>query len=97
MSRKSRDPVAQRKALAMLAMGYSPAVVARLAGASRQLVNGWARIARVNWQGIAWHNALRDWRQVGKTRKSLPLTKRQLRRRAQRAKAQWDKTHVHHY
>jgi hypothetical protein len=60
--KSASDPVAQRAALRMLAQGRgTPGEIARLAGISRQLIEGWARHAKLDWRGIRNERLLRAW------------------------------------
>lgn len=90
MARRTRDPDTQRKALVLLAKGYSPAEIAEHAGVSRQLVNQWARSALIDWRRIRHHDLAKAWRNADKVQRRPP-TKREQRRLAERAKQLWDK------
>jgi vancomycin resistance protein YoaR len=93
-----KDDEARSAALALLARGMlTPGQAADLAGVSRQLVYYWLK-----QHGIDWHRA---WarRQAGIWRREIasingkvlqPPTKKELRRRATRAKAEFDAKHV---
>jgi hypothetical protein len=91
------DNEARSAALALLARGMiTPGQAADLAGVSRQLVAYWLQHAGINWRR-AWER-----RQASMWRKQIaalngkvmrPPTKRELRRRADNAKAQWDAKH----
>lgn len=91
-----KDDEARSAALALLSRGMlTPGQAADLAGVSRQLVAYWLRHAGIDWRR-AWER-----RQAGMWRKEIALlngkvmrhpTKRELRRRADQAKAKWDAT-----
>jgi hypothetical protein len=88
------DDEARSAALALLARGMiTPGQAADLAGVSRQLVAYWLGHAGINWRR-AWER-----RQAGMWRREIaalngkvlrPPSKKELRRRADRAKAQFD-------
>ena len=60
--RSPSDPVAQRTALRMLAqVRGTPGEIARLAGVSRQLVEGWARHAKLDWRKIRKERLFQVW------------------------------------
>jgi hypothetical protein len=89
-----KDDEARSAALSLLAKGMiTPGQAADLAGVSRQLVAYWLKHAGIDWKR-AWER-----RQAGIWRREIaalngkvlrPPTKRQLRRRADEAKAKWD-------
>jgi transcriptional regulator with XRE-family HTH domain len=91
MSRRSSKPETQRAALAMLARGWSPCQVARVAGVSRQLIEQWARSARVDWRRICHTRLVDQWYSELKRKPDELPSKRKLRQIADRAKAKWDK------
>lgn len=89
-----KDDEARSAAVALLARGMiTPSQAAELAGVSRQLVAYWIRQAGIDWRR-AWSR-----RQAGMWRREiaslngkvlLPPSKREMRRRAESAKAKWD-------
>jgi hypothetical protein len=93
-----KDDEARSAALALLARGMiTPGHAADLAGVSRQLVAYWIRHAGIDWRR-AWER-----RQASMWRKEIAIlngkvtrspSKRELRRRADQAKAKWDATHT---
>ena len=91
------DDEARSAALSLLGRGMiTPAQAAELAGVSRQLVAYWLRAAGLDWRR-AWNRRMAGmWRREiaalnGKV--TRPPSKREMRRRGERAKAQWDATH----
>lgn len=94
-----KDDEARSAALALLARGMiTPGQAAELAGVSRQLVRYWLQHAGIDWRR-AWSR-----RMAGMWRKEIaalngkvirPPSKRELRRRADQAKAKWDATKPH--
>lgn len=91
------DQEARSAALSLLAKGMIlPSHAAALAGVSPQLVAYWLKAAGIDWRR-AW---LR--RQAGMWRREIaslngkvlrPPTKKEMRKRAQRAKDEWDASH----
>jgi hypothetical protein len=89
-----KDDEARSAALSLLARGMiTPGQAADLAGVSRQLVAYWLKHAGINWRR-AWER-----RHAGMWRREIaalngkvlrPPSKKELRSRAQRAKAQFD-------
>ena len=89
-----KDDEGRSAALALLARGMiTPGQAADLAGVSRQLVAYWLKHAGIDWRR-AW-----DRRQASMWRREIaalngkvfrPPSKKELRARAQRAKAQFD-------
>lgn len=89
-----KDDEARSAALALLARGMlTPGQAADLAGVSRQLVAYWLKAAGIDWQR-AWRR-----RQAGVWRREIaalngkvlrPPSKKEMRRRGERAKAQFD-------
>jgi predicted HTH domain antitoxin len=89
-----KDEIGRSAALSLLARGMiTPAQAAELAGVSRQLVQYWLQASGINWRR-AWSR-----RQAGMWRKEIaalngkvirPPSKKEMRRRAERAKAMWD-------
>ena len=89
-----KDDEARSAALSLLARGMlTPGQAADLAGVSRQLVGYWLKAAGIYWQR-AWRR-----RQAGMWRREIaalngkvlrPPSKKELRERARRAKAEWD-------
>jgi predicted HTH domain antitoxin len=92
-----KDDEARSAAVSLLARGMiTPAQAAELAGVSRQLVRYWIKAAGIDWRR-AWER-----RQAGMWRREIaalngkvtrPPSKRELRRRADQAKALWDAKH----
>jgi hypothetical protein len=65
MSRQCRDPQAKRAALSILARGLgTPGEIALLAGVSRQLVESWARSAKLDWHMPHYQRLTRAWRKA---------------------------------
>jgi hypothetical protein len=62
--RRSRHPETQRAALLLLAKGYSPVQIARVAGVSRQLVERWGMSAGIDWQPVRDRNLANAWRRA---------------------------------
>jgi len=63
MVRPCLDPDARRVALSLLARGLgSPGEIADLAGVSRQVVEGWALIADMDWRQIKRARLAKAWR-----------------------------------
>ena len=95
-----KDDEARSAALALLARGMiTPSQAAELAGVSRQLVRYWLRHAGIDWRRAWQRRQASMWRREiaalnGKVLQ--PPSKRELRRRAQSAKAQWDAKHRPH-
>jgi hypothetical protein len=89
-----KDDEARSAAVSLLARGMiTPGQAAELAGVSRQLVRYWIKAAGIDWRR-AWER-----RQAGMWRREIaalngkvlrPPTKKELRERARRAKAQFD-------
>lgn len=60
--RTSKDPIAQQVALKLLSLGMgTPGEIAVLSGVSRQLVEGWAKHAKLNWRRIRRERLGRVW------------------------------------
>jgi predicted HTH domain antitoxin len=89
-----KDDEARSAALALLARGMlTPGQAAELAGVSRQLVAYWLKAAGIDWQRPWERRQASVWRREiaalnGKVLR--PPTKKELRERARRAKAEWD-------
>jgi len=89
-----KDDEARSAALSLLTRGMiTPGQGAELAGVSRQLVAYWLRQAGIDWrrawerrQAVMWRREIAALN--GKV--TRPLSKRELRRRADQAKARWD-------
>lgn len=63
MGRPCRDSEARRVALALLAKGLgSPGDIAEFVGVSRQVIEGWARRAGVDWTRMRHAILAREWR-----------------------------------
>jgi predicted HTH domain antitoxin len=90
------DDEARSAALALLARGMiTPGQAAELAGVSRQLVAYWLRQAGVDWRRAWSRRTAGMWRReiAARNGKVLrPPSKREMRRRAEQAKAKWDAT-----
>ena len=60
--RKAADPVAKSVALSLLRSGKAtPSEIAARAGVSRQLVESWAKCAKVDWKGIKGRRLEQMW------------------------------------
>ena len=92
-----KDEIGRNAALALLGRGMiTPSQAADLAGVSRQLVAYWLKHAGMDWRRAWQRRQASMWRREiaacnGKVIR--PPTKKELRRRAQHAKARWDATH----
>lgn len=94
-----KDDEARSAALSLLARGViTPGQAADLAGVSRQLVAYWLKQAGIDWRRAWSRRMAATWRREiaalnGKVMR--PPSKRELRRRAEQAKAKWDATKPH--
>jgi hypothetical protein len=92
-----KDDEARSAAVSLLGRGMiTPSHAAELAGVSRQLVAYWLKAAGIEWEKAFRRRQAGIWRREiaalnGKTLR--PPSKKELRRRADRAKAQWDAIH----
>jgi len=89
-----KDDEARSAALTLLARGMiTPGQAAELAGVSRQLVAYWLKHAAIDWRRAWSRRQASMWRReiAALTGKVLrPPSKKELRARAQRAKAELD-------
>jgi hypothetical protein len=89
---RSGKPETQRAALLLLAKGYSPVQIARIAGVSRQLVERWGMSAGVDWQRVRDTNLANAWRRALDSKgPQLPSERAGKRILTPRVKAQSDK------
>lgn len=89
-----KDDEARSAALSLLARGMiTPGQAAELAGVSRQLVAYWLKHAAIDWKRAWTRRQASMWRREiallnGKVLR--PPTKKEMRERARRAKAEFD-------
>lgn len=94
-----KDDEARSAALSLLARGQiTPGQAAELAGVSRQLVAYWLKAAGVDWKRAWLRRSAGLWRREvaalnGKVLR--PPSKKELRERARRAKAEYDAKQAH--
>jgi hypothetical protein len=92
-----KDEIGRNAAVSLLSRGMiTPGQAAELAGVSRQLVRYWLKHAGVDWRRAWSRRQAAMWRREiaainGKVLR--PPSKKELRRRAEYAKAKWDATH----